>query len=510
MTEFAPDPRKPGHVPSSLYMHILAFFSGMCIMAVELCSSRLLAPFFGTSTFVWTNIIGVIMIALSAGYVWGGRLADRKPRIDFLLKLILAACVYLIVLPFVAPHALRLLTAGMAGFRSSFSFLFLGSLIGITILFAAPIVLLGMTSPFLIRLLAGRGAGHGKVGDSAGRVFGASTIGSVVGTFLPILVFIPKFGTGRTILLFAVILFVVASAGLLRRKAAGAAILAIVPLFLPTPRSRNTAGLVYARESAYEYIEVYDEGTFRYLVYNDAAGFQTAANKASIFTGYYYDYYSLLPFYVHRPVGSALIVGLGGGIIANQMHYFHPSIRIDGVEIDPEVLGIARAYFGLSGAVTTHNQDGRVFMSLGRNRYDIIVIDAYTQQIYIPFHLTTSEFFSQVGRRLAPDGLVAMNVSSAGDDSPLMVSLINTLHNSFAHVYQFRVPYTFDNVLIASSREITFSVPAETRSKGLEAIASECARSFRERPLSAGIAPLTDDRAPIESMMDWELLRRGR
>ncbi len=506
MTEFATGPAQPESA-SPAYLHILAFFSGMCIMAVELCASRLLAPFFGTSTFVWTNIIGVIMIALSAGYVWGGKLADRKPRLGLLLRLILAACAYLIILPFAAPYALRALSSGMTGFHSSFSFLFIGSLAGITILFAAPIVLLGMTSPFLIRLLAR----NQRVGDSAGRIFGASTFGSVVGTFLPVLVFIPAFGTARTILLFATILLLVAAAGLIRRKSALVAPIAVLPLLLPIPPSRHTTGLIRAKESAYEYIEVYDEGTFRYLVYNDAMGFQTAANRAGIFTDLYYDYYSLLPLYMDRPASSALIVGLGGGIIANQMRYFHPSVRVDGVEIDPEVIKIAHRYFDLAGDVRVYNQDGRIFLSLGQSRYDIIIIDAYTQQIYIPFHLTTKEFFSQVGRRLSPDGLVAMNVSSAEDDSPLMVSLINTLHQAFAHVYQFRIPFTFDNILIASNRALRLdNVPPTARGGPLETMASTFARFSRERAIDGGLASLTDDRAPIERMMDWELLRRSR
>ena len=135
---------------SSLYIYVLAFFSGMCIMAIELCASRLMAPFFGTSTFVWTNIIGVIMIALSVGYILGGRLADRKPRLDILLKLLLAACAFLLVLPFVASPIVRWLASLMENLNSSFSFIFFGSLSAITLLFSPPIVIMGMTSPFLI------------------------------------------------------------------------------------------------------------------------------------------------------------------------------------------------------------------------------------------------------------------------------------------------------------------------------------------------------------------------
>ena len=276
---------------SPLYIYVLAFFSGMCIMAVELCASRLMAPFFGTSTFVWTNIIGIIMIALSIGYFVGGKLADRKPRLHILLKLLMAASAFLLVLPFLASPLVRWLASLMGSFNSSFSFIFFGSLSAITLLFSPPIVVMGMTSPFLIRIIAR----SGHVGDSAGHIFGISTIGSVLGTFLPILVFIPTLGTATTILFFAAALFVVTALGFANRKAALLCVAAAVPFLFPVPTMREIPGKVYSTESAYQYIEVFDRGSNRYLAYNDAVGFQTVANKTSVFTGLYYDYYSLLP-----------------------------------------------------------------------------------------------------------------------------------------------------------------------------------------------------------------------
>ena len=489
---------------SSLYIYVLAFFSGMCIMAVELCASRLMAPFFGTSTFVWTNIIGIIMIALSAGYVLGGRLADRKPRLDILLKLILAACAFLLVLPFVAPPFVRWLASLIKNFNSSFSFIFFGSLFAITLLFSPPIVIMGMTSPFLIRIIAR----SGHEGDSAGRIFGISTMGSVVGTFLPILVFIPTLGTARTILFFAAALFVVTTLGFVRRRNALLSVAVVVPFLFPIPSVRETPGKIYSTESAYQYIEVFDKGSYRHLVYNDAVGTQTVANKTSPLTGLYYDYYSLLPLYLDPPPKRELIIGLGGGIIANQMYYFHPEIGLDGVEIDPKVIKIARDYFALTDTVRVFNQDGRIFMSLGEKKYDIVIIDAYTQQVYIPFHLTTMEFFSQVKKGLSAEGVLAMNVSSAREDSPLIKSISNTLRLVFGHVYRLRIPGSFENLLVASDRSIDFAFPVGAVATELRGIAQYSRQSFRESPYDDRYKPLTDDRAPIEHMVDWEILKQ--
>ncbi len=492
---------------SSRYIYVLAFFSGMCIMAIELCASRLMAPFFGTSTFVWTNIIGIIMIALSVGYIVGGKLADRKPRLDILLKFLLAACAFLLVLPFVASPIVRWLASLMANLNSSFSFIFFGSLSAITLLFSPPIVIMGMTSPFLIRIIAQ----SGHEGDSAGRIFGISTIGSVVGTFLPILVFIPTLGTAKTIMLFAAVLFVVTALGFASKRNALLSVAVAVPFLFPIPTIRETPGAIYSTESAYQYIEVFDKGSFRYLVYNDAIGFQTVANKKSVLTGlnYYYDYYSLLPFLFRDAPKSALIIGLGGGIIANQLHYFHPKIDIDGVEIDPKVIQIARTYFSLSDAVKIYNQDGRIFVDQENKKHDIVIIDAYTQQVYIPFHLTTKEFFSQVKKGLSDDGIVAMNVSSAREDSPLIQSISNTLRLVFGHVYRLRIPGSVDNVVLASDRSMDLALLAGAGGTDLQGIAQYSQMNFRESLFDSRYKPLTDDLAPIEHMVDWEILKRG-
>ena len=488
---------------SSLYFYILAFFSGMCITAVELCASRLMAPFFGTSTFVWTNIIGIIMVALSAGYLLGGRLADRKPRLEVLLKLLLAACAFLLVLPFVAPPLVRCLTLMIKNLNSSFSFIFFGSLFAITLLFSPPIVIMGMTSPFLIRIIAR----SGHVGDSAGRIFGISTIGSVVGTFLPVLVFIPNFGTARTILFFGAALFVVSTLGFVRRRRAFLSVAAVVPFLFPIPSVRETPGRLYSTESAYQFIEVFDEGPYRHLVYNDAVGDQTVANKTSLLTGFYYDYYLLLPLYFDPPPKRALIIGLGGGIVANQMGYFYSDMGLDGVEIDPKVIKIARDYFALTDTVRVFNQDGRIFVSLGEKKYDIVLLDAYTQQIYIPFHLTTIEFFSQVKKRLSAEGVLAMNVSSAREDSPLIESISNTLRCVFGHVYRLRIPESFETLLVASNRSINFAFPVGAVASELRSLAQYSRQSFRESPYNGRYKPFTDDWAPVELMVDWQILK---
>jgi predicted membrane-bound spermidine synthase len=190
------------------------------------------------------------------------------------------------------------------------------------------------------------------------------------------------------------------------------------------------------------------------------------------------------------------------------MHYFHSEMGLDGVEIDPKVIRIARDYFDLTDTVRVFNQDGRIFVSLGEQKYDIVIIDAYTQQIYIPFHLTTMEFFSQVKKGLSAEGVVAMNVSSAREDSPLIASISNTLRLVFGHVYRLRIPESFENLLVASGRSIDFAFPVGAVATELRGIAQYSRQSFRESPYDGRYKPLTDDWAPVEHMVDWQILKQ--
>ena len=478
---------------SALYAHVLAFCAGMSIMAVELCASRLVAPYFGSSTFVWTNVIGVMLVALALGYLVGGSLADRRPQLKILLRLLLGACAYLLVLPYAVGPALSAISTLLTGLHSSFAFIFAGSLIAIVLLFAPPIVIMGMTSPFLIRILAQKR----HLGEIAGRVFAVSTLGSVLGTFLPTLVFVPTIGTSKTIAIFAGALLAVVVIGLRRSAGAPAGVLALALVLVPAPAVRQMPGEIWAGESAYGYIEVIDRGNLRFLAYDDALGWESVADKTGPLTGLYFDYYARLPRYLGRPAHKVLVLGLGGGVIANQLHGAYPELSVTGVEIDPLVIDVARRFFKLNPQTRVVNQDGRIFVRLDRGSYDIVVVDAYARQIYIPFHLATQQFFRQVKARLAADGLLAMNVTSVQTDSTLMRALRATLHTVFAHVYTMRIPRSYNYMVLASDRAPSFAQDGPGAPAFYEDRSADIARV------------LTDDRAPVEFMMDWELLARS-
>ena len=179
-----------------------------------------------------------------------------------------------------------------------------------------------------------------------------------------------------------------------------------------------------------------------------------------------------------------------------------------GVEIDPKVIQVARNYFALSPDVGVFNQDGRIFVTLSKKKYDIVIIDAFTQQIYIPFHLATVEFFTKLKDRLSEQGIVAMNVSAPRVDSPLLQSIMNTLRLVFRHVYLFRIPLSSDNIVLVSDKSVNFGLLGRAAGSELQDLAQSSQPLFREKGSDSRYEPLTDDKAPIEHMVDWEILKQ--
>src|SRR5579885_3190987 len=197
-----------GHSLQGWLLIVLVFVAGASSLAVELSASRLLAPYFGTSLFVWANLIGLILLYLTIGYYVGGRMADRYPRPAVLYWLTIIASLMIGAIPFVSRP---ILTWSLTAFATYSVSVFYGSLVSVLLLFAIPMILLGCVSPFAIRL---RIEQVGRSGHTAGLLYAISTAGSILGTFLPVLVFIPNIGTYRTFLVFAASLMIVSVIGL--------------------------------------------------------------------------------------------------------------------------------------------------------------------------------------------------------------------------------------------------------------------------------------------------------
>ena len=404
------------------------------------------------------------------------------------------------------------------------SVLLWGSLGTALVLFAPPILLLGTIAPIAIRLLAERG-----VGRAVGSVFALSTLGSILGTYLPTLVLVPHLGSRGSILVAAGILLVTAAVGWLAsgggRTRAGPGILllagagafaaagsGLVPPGRPAPLlTGGTATVLSETESAYQYLTVRDDdwpdGRERLLTINEGLYTWHALKvRGRVLTGSrFHDAYVVLPFLLDLEIGAELdlcVVGMACGINAAQWHHFFSApydLHVDGAELDPEVVRLGRHYFDLpedtAGWLRVYTLDGRSLLERlpAATRYDTIVLDAFANELYVPFHLATREFFETCARRLEGNGILAMNVYARGDDAPNLRAIENTLALVFRTVS--RIPHldeggylllarreeqAFDPSRLSPRRSTTASRPGRGRRSGTTSSRSRV-RSRRRR-----------------------------
>lgn len=588
--------------PARFYQAFV-FLCGVAVMTVEMAASRLLAPFFGDSLLVWSNLIGIIMLGLAAGYYWGGRYADRHPRPEPLFVAVLLAGLWVSLLPLVTRPLFRLLPGDVF---STPTRLIIVSFAGASLAFLPPVTLLGWVSPYVLRLLNQSVESSGRL---AGRLYALSTVGSLMGTFLPSLVTIPWLGTAATLALAGALLIGSSAWGLVRSRAERVEHELqqrrppshppkpkpehppfrsfFLFLFLGVPATvfvasrgplKPVPGLVTEAESAYQFIQIWQQGQIRYLVVNEGGGIQSFYRPGSPFgTGWYYDYLALLPYLyrlapspagrataagaaeavraaqtpgrgiaapamaaaaasaataataatkaatastatpatkaVAAPAGEAvlktLLIGYAGGTVAQQLAALPAPYRSEvvGVEIDPEMVRLARDYMG---GIPPHTRvvvaDGRIWLRRDKDKYDIIIVDAYSREMYIPFHLSTQEFFREAKEHLRPGGLLALNVN-ASQTGGLLASFYRTLASVFPHVYWARSGAYMNYLLVATGRPLSpETLPAVIGRDGPPELlppATELAAGWRSTSPGGKGLVFTDDRAPVEWFTDW-------
>jgi spermidine synthase len=496
----------------------LVFVSGMASLAVEFGASRLLAPYFGTSLYVWGVLIGLVLIYLSIGYVIGGRLADRRPSPDLLFQLTAWAGLWIGLIPLIA---YPILLESQQGFASISVGLVLGTLLAVVLLFAVPVILLGCVSPFAIRLLL-RDVSSG--GNTAGAVYALSTGGSILGTFLPVFWLIPTFGSRAMLIMFSVSLLVISVAGLWPRTLTGlwprrwvfAAFLVIVLLgavLLPHGIKPPEVGtLLYEKDSAYQYIQVVRDGSRTELILNEGQAIHSIYDSESLLTGGPWDYFMLgsafRPAQAHEPKPSKVaILGLAGGTEARQItEVYGRSVDITGVEIDPDIVSLAYRYFHLGDAhVRPVVQDARYWLATDRGRYDLIAMDAYRQP-YIPFHLTTREFFQLARDHLSPGGSVVVNAGRTATDYRLVDALASTMSAVFPNVYLVDVAQFSNTMIYGTDEPVSLDDVRHNLGLAQEPLVQQVAASAtgpgQLRASTYRSQVFTDDLAPVERLID--------
>ena len=476
---------------------VVVFAAGAGTLATEIAASRLLAPYFGSSTVVWANIIGLILVYLSLGYWLGGKVADRRPDPRLLGGIVIVAALVIAVLPFAARPILDLTVRGLDAVSVG---AVVGSFFAALALFAVPVTLLGAVSPFAIRLAL---ADVSEAGSVAGRLYALSTVGSILGTFLSAIVTIPLVGTQRTMLGSAAIL-VLAGALLLGLRWQLLTVAVSALLLVPTGVIKATPGLLHESESTYQYVQVVQRADgSRSLKLNEGVAVHSVWYPSSVLTGGEWDMFLLVPPLLGRPVEKMAVIGNAGGTIARAFADLYPDVEIDGVEIDPEVSEAGRRYLGVAAnpKLDVVTADGRPFLELTDERYDVIVVDAYRQP-YIPFYLATREFFELARDRLTPGGMLALNVAAVPGDERLSDAIGSTVLAAFPQAWRWK-PLRFNELMLAPDRPLSradLSARVERVPSAVVSLVPLFQRGVE--PVTSVEEPLTDDRAPVEWLTD--------
>jgi spermidine synthase len=494
------------------FLYFTVFISGMTTLVIELTASRLLGSVFGTSNLVWASIIGLILIYLTAGYFVGGWWADRSPQYKTMYTILVWGAFTAGLVPLFSRPVLRLAADAFDQLQVGILF---GSFTAVLILLLVPVTLLGMVSPFAIRLAIDDPL---KAGSVSGRIYAVSTLGSFIGTFLPVLVLVPLIGTNLTFISSSGLLMIVALAGLW--KSCGwkcvlpwiwmPIVLIVLAAFLLQGTIKKTSGQIYETESAYNYIQVLELDGYRMLRLNEGQGIHSMWHPTVIDYQGPWEQFLAAPFfnapdYAPEKVKSMAIIGLAAGTLARQASEVYGPIAIDGFEIDPEIIRVGREYFDMNEPnLNAIAQDGRWGLEHSKNRYDIIGVDAYRPP-YIPWHLTTQEFFMTVRDHLTEDGVLVINVGRSPTDRRLIDGLVSTISRVFPSVYVIDVPNTFNSIIYATQQPtqienlyqnlIYLYTQPDTHPLLVKAVENIVRY---QQPVVPTETVYTDDRAPIE------------
>jgi spermidine synthase len=487
--------------------------SGAVLMSLEILGSRVLAPSYGSSVYVWGSIITTFLIALALGYSLGGRIADRRPSLSLLSAILALGAVLILPSVLWAPRLLEAL--GTTGWDTRWA-----ALAAALALFLPPSLAMGAVTPFGVRVGLRQ---LERAGTVSGGFSALSTAGSIAGTLVMTFFLIPRFPVRQLLMGLAAtlaccaLLVVRDRASLFIAAAAGISWTATSVALTP-PASVAGQVTLLRRDTPYHHILVTQVDTTRWMRFDNLT--QSAVNVAypDRIVGNGYVNSILVAFALRPSIRDACVIGLGGGILPRAMARIRPDVTVDSVEIDPAVREIALKYFlyAESDRLRTAVEDGRVFLSRPGKSYDLIVLDAFNST-GVPFHLATREFYSAVRGRLKPGGVVAANFVGElmGPGGKLFWATYRAIRGQFGQVYAIglapdgRVPrsnvvvlatLSEDPVDAAALRKNAADLDARWKLPGIVGAAGSLVHS-PEPP--AEIPELTDAYAPVEALQNF-------
>jgi spermidine synthase len=486
--------------PEKYILEITVFFVGAVIMIFEIVGSRVLGPYVGTSVYVWTSLIGVILASLSIGYWLGGHIADRNPSYKTLSLIIFSAAVLIGITTFTKDFILQYLVVIFRDLKWS-------SFFAALVIFTPTSILLGMVSPYAVRLKMIKIENSGSV---VGNLYAISTIGSIAGTFSAGYFLIPFIGTTKILYSTAIILLIISTIHLpkwLVKTKIAVFLMVVFGIYINMQLDH-----LYQQQGVFEIDTEYnrvwimpyiDESTqkpaLRMRINNENSSAIFINDNELVFE--YMKYFRLAKHFQPR-IKRAVMFGGAGYAYPNDYLNNSPEARIDVVEIDPELTKLARKYFRLKydPRMTIYHEDARTFLNRTKISYDAILIDVFKSNYSLPFHLTTKEAVQKNYNILKKDGVIILNLVSAieGDQGKFLRAQYKTFKSVFPQVYLFTVRYPEDGkkpqniilVALKSNNKTSFQSSDKELDKYL--------KHYWKQPVKDDVPILTDDYGPVE------------
>lgn len=486
-----------------IYKYILettVFICGAVVMIFELVGSRVLGPYFGTSIFVWTSLIGIILGSLSLGYYLGGKIADKNPSFRSLSLIIFlsAVCIGLTIL--IKDFLLVFLQINSSDIRTT-------SVIASLILFLPTSVLLGMVSPYAVKLKLNS---LNTSGSTVGNLYAISTAGSIFGTFLSGFYLIPHFGTNKLLIILSITL-ILTSIVLFTRQFKKIKLCTLIIFIFGWGAisgfnySFEKSGFIdvdtgYNRIWIYDHLDEKSTKTIRTLSINNensSSMFLDSNELVNEYTKYYH-----LSKHFNPGFKKTLMLGGAGYSYPKDFLLKYPEATIDVVEIDPKVTELAKKYFRLkeNSRLTIYHKDGRVYLNKTQKKYDIIFGDAFSSHYSLPYQLTTKEAVQKKYDILNDKGVVILNIISSieGEKGQFLRAEYATYKSIFPQVYLFPVKEPDDEDEVQNIILVALKSEQNQAFNNTDLELNEYLQHLWKKEIDTDKPVLTDDYAPVD------------
>lgn len=482
-------------------LEFAVFICGAVVMIFELVGSRVIGPFLGTSLFVWTSLIGIILASLSLGYYLGGKQADKNASMSRLARIILLAAICIAISIGIKDVLLLFLQKNVGEIR-------IASVIASIVLFMPASVYLGMVSPYAAKLKL---SSLENTGRTIGNLYALSTAGSIFGTLFAGFYLIPFFGTNKLLIFLAIILVLISIILSLKTKLKlkiTALLILVMGLiafnFLDTLLIKN--GFIDL-DTSYNRVFITDSRqqsrglTIRRMGINNEAHSAMYLESDELVSEYAKSYHLIRHFY--PDFKSCLMLGGAGYSFPKSYLKTYPNANIDVVEIDPKVTQLAKDYFKLKEdpRLGIYHKDGRTYLNHTDKTYDIILGDAFNSSYSIPYQLTTQESAQKMHDILNEDGVVILNIISSieGDSGKFFRSEYATFKAVFPQLFVYPLRdskngSTIQNIFLIALKSKDKIYPLSSDEIDL----NNRLQKFWCQDIPNDLPVLTDDFAPVD------------